>query len=53
MGRVTITLDFEHDDITDADVYNYLQELMDDGSLTYDSNSSEDDDCPEDEEDDE
>ena len=33
--KVVIELEFESDDIEAADVYNYLNELMEDGSLRF------------------
>lgn len=36
MKRVTITLEFDRNDITEADVINYLNELIDNDCLSYD-----------------
>ena len=35
MPRVIITLEFEDDDIDDAEVINYLNELIDQNCLSY------------------
>ena len=35
MKRVIITLEFEHDDVDDAEVINCLNELIDQNCLTY------------------
>jgi hypothetical protein len=36
MTNVTIHLEFDHDDVSDADVYNYLNDLMNNNVLAYD-----------------
>jgi len=35
MKRVIITLEFEDDDVDDAEVINYLNELIDQNCLSY------------------
>ena len=35
MTRITITLEFESDDVDTPEVYKYLKDLMEDGSLEY------------------
>ena len=35
MARVEIELEFEKDEVSDADVYNYLNELMDNNCLDW------------------
>lgn len=35
MSKVIIELEFERDDITEADVINYLYELIEDDCLSY------------------
>mgnify|MGYP001264157812 CR=1 FL=1 len=35
MTTVTIELDFDKDNVTEADVLNYLQELIDNDSINY------------------
>lgn len=35
MTKVIIELEFDFDDVSDADVINYLNELIEDGSLSY------------------
>lgn len=35
MTRITITLDFDSNDVDTPDVYQYLKDLMEDGSLEY------------------
>tara|TARA_R110001599_G_scaffold309648_1_gene516680 strand:+ start:379 stop:522 length:144 start_codon:yes stop_codon:yes gene_type:complete len=35
MSKVIIELEFETDDVTEADVINYLNELIDDDCLSY------------------
>ena len=35
MPRVIITLEFEDDDVDDAEVINYLNELIDQNCLSY------------------
>jgi len=37
---VVIYLDFEHDDITDSEVYNYLNELMENKCLDWEVGES-------------
>ena len=38
---VVIHLEFENDDVDDADVYNYLNELMENKCLGYEVESNE------------
>ena len=33
--KVVIHLEFDHDDVDDAEVYNYLNELMENGILNW------------------
>ena len=35
MTTVTIELDFDKDNVTEEDVLNYLQELIDNDSINY------------------
>ena len=35
MARVEIELEFEKDEVSDADVYNYINELMDNNCLDW------------------
>lgn len=35
MTRITITLEFERNDVDSTDVYEYLKELIQDDSLDY------------------
>lgn len=35
MTTVVITLEFDNDEVTEADVYNYLDELIENDSLCY------------------
>lgn len=35
MARVTIELDFDSEDVSDADVINYLNELIENDMLDY------------------
>ena len=35
MTTVTIELDFDRDNVTEEDVLNYLQELIDNNSINY------------------
>ena len=37
---VTIELEFEEDEVGDADVYNYLSELMDSNCLDWNTNKT-------------
>ena len=36
MTKITIVLEFDGNDVDTPDVYQYLKDLMDDGSLEYD-----------------
>ena len=36
---VAIYLEFDHDDVGDAEVYNYLNELMENGILNWEMDS--------------
>jgi hypothetical protein len=35
MTRIKITLEFDRDEISDEDVYEYLKELIENGDLNY------------------
>jgi hypothetical protein len=35
MTTVEITLEFDTDEVTEADVYNYINELIENNSLSY------------------
>jgi len=35
MAKVLIELEFDHDDVGDAEVYNYLDELMENECLSW------------------
>jgi len=40
MKTITITLEFDSDNITEDDIYEYLKELMYNESLSYDEDKS-------------
>ena len=42
MKVITITLEFDDESITDAGIYKYLDELMEDRNLAYDMEIVED-----------
>ena len=35
MTTVEITLEFDNDEVTEADVYNYINELIENNCLSY------------------
>jgi hypothetical protein len=38
---VAIYLEFDHDDVDDAEVYNYLNELMENGILNWETENEQ------------